>query len=194
MKKYISSLLPFVMGVIFLQPFNTEKLYKFESETSHGTAALLFYQSQLVDTISIDKLQTTENSAVYIEFIRYTHEPPYDWDAVYGAEGNYRVFHNGHKIPQSKLPHIDKFSSPRLHNNHLIYWGFTNGKVFGFKTNLNSFDSDSILIFKKPIGTDYKYAYDFPIPKDSVFLFRTLAGEYDSVSVNFKNLTKIKLN
>lgn len=193
--KLLSYLLALLTGIAFLQPFHTEKLFRFKSETSEGVAARLYFNGQPVDTVSMDRLQTNAGSAVYIEFVRYAHEPPYaGWDAVYGGEGNYRVFHDGRIIPESELPRINEFSSPRLAGNKIVYWGFIEDKVFGFRTNLDSMTSDSVLLFEEVIPTDFRYTYDFPIPKDSLFLFRTLAAKSDSVFVDFEELSKIRLN
>lgn len=194
LKGYISCFLTTLIGVVLLQSFHTEKLYRFESETSHGTAGVLYFRDSMVDTISLNHLQTTDKSAVYIEFVRYTHDPPHDWNAVYGAEGNYRVFHGGYVVPESRLPQLNKFSSPRLQGSQMIYWGFIDEKVFAYRTDLDSLTSDSVQIFEKAIGTDFRYAYDFPIPKDSQYVFRTLAGGYDSLLVNFDHhsVTELK--
>jgi len=178
-----------VTGFVLLQQFHTQKLYEFKSETSEGVAGILYFHDQPVDTISMNRFQTNDDSAVYIEFVKYNHDPPYDdWGAVYGSEGNYRVFHGGRIIPAGQLPYLNHFSSPRLIDDTIVYWGFENGKVYGFRTELNTLDSDSVFIFGELIGTDFKYTYDFPVPKDSLFLFRTTAGDYDTVWVDFERL------
>jgi len=104
-----------VTGFVLLQPFHTQKLYEFKSETSEGVAGILNFHDQPVDTISMNRLQTNDDSAVYIEFVKYNHDPLYDdWGAVYGSEGNYRVFHGVWIIPAGQLPYLDHFSLPRL--------------------------------------------------------------------------------
>ena len=195
MRDLLPWLLSILIGWLFLQPFHTKDHFKFESESSGGTAGILYFHDQVVDTIGLDRLQTDENSAVYIEFVRYEDPPPYDWDAVYGGEGNYRIFHEGKKIPIKKLPHLTPFSSPRLLGNIIVYWGFVGEKVYGFRTNLNTLHSDSLILFHETIATDYRYTYDFPVPGDSGrFLFRTLSGNNDSVLVDFDRSTVKNLN
>lgn len=195
MQKILPRLLSILPVLLFLQPFHTKNHFKFESESSRGTAGILYFHDQIVDTISLDRLQTDENSALYITFVRYEDPPPYDWDAVYGGEGAYRIFHEGKKLPEKKLPQLTFFSSPRLLGNIIVYWGFVGKKVYGFRTNLNTLHSDSLLLFHETIATDYRYAFDFPIPKDNGrFLFRTFAVDNDSLLVDFDRSTVKDLN
>lgn len=172
--------------------FQTARLYRFTSEMDEGTAALLFYDEQLIDTMSLNYLQTTPVSAVYIKFHKYEREPLSDiGDTVYGGEGNYKVFHRGRIISTRSLPRLSPFSSPVLAGDYLVYWGFINGSAYGFRTDLNTLNSDSVRINSEIISTDFRYAYYFPSQREGLWLFKT---RLDSALINFETLEKIELD
>lgn len=171
----------------------------FWNELDEGKFNIVKFKDGTIDSIdtSFGIYTLTNDAIVYLRVSKnLSDEFTSKKDSVYGSIGEYIISKNELKTPINRFAkHFqDYFSSPKLTNDKLYYWGLelvdSNGvyNIYASELNLISKKTINYFLFKDEVATDFRGYFPEPVIKNNVATYKLENGKKWTFSKDFKPL------